>query len=439
MYKIGLAFTVLFGVLMLNSVEAQSNKSKVVTLEELFNLADANNRLLKIYSYKEKLANENLAKEKLNLLPDVSALATLSFNGDALVSDRDFSNIKSFDVPKFGNGFSLEAKQALYTGGAIKKSIENAELEEIIAQLDTKTQQQEIRFLIAGYYLDLIKLDNQQKIIEKNILQTNKLIDQIKAKSNEGVVLKNNITRYELQLKSLDVSLIKIKNSKKIINNELVKTLQLPQDTELIIDKSLNQELQILENASAWKNIAKNNNASLKQADFKIKQAENNEILAKSGRLPQVFAMATNVMNGPITFELPVINQNFNYWFVGVGIQYNISNLYKNKRKENISKIATSMESENKSIAMDEINQAIDATYIRYNETIDVYNTQLKSVELANQNYLVIKNRYVNDLVLITEMLDAENSLLDAELNAENAKINILYHYYLLKKISGTI
>ena len=97
------------------------------------------------------------------------------------------------------------------------------------------------------------------------------------------------------------------------------------------------------------------------------------------------------------------------------------------------------MESENKSIAMDEINQAIDAKYIRYNETIDVYNTQLKSVELANQNYLVIKNRYVNDLVLITEMLDAENSLLDAELNAENAKINILYHYYLLKKISGTI
>ena len=44
-----------------------------------------------------------------------------------------------------------------------------------------------------------------------------------------------------------------------------------------------------------------------------------------------------------------------------------------------------------------------------------------------------------NDLVLITEMLDAENSKLDAELKATNAQINIIFHYYQLKKLTGTI
>ena len=439
MNKIRLSVTVLLGILMLNKVEAQTNQQQVVSLNQLFKIADENNRLLKIYAYKENLAKEKTANEKLNFLPDISALTTVSYNGDALVSDRNFSNIKRFDIPKLGNGFSFEAKQLIYAGGAVKKSIENAELAEIIAQLDTKSQQQDIRFLITGYYLDLIKLDNQQQIVEKNIDQTNKLINQIKAKSNEGVVLKNNITRYELQLKSLQVTLIQIINTKKIVNNEIVKTLQLPQGTELVIDKGLDSELQLLENVDVWKNLAEVNNVAIQQADLKIKQAENNEKLAKSARLPQVFAMAADVMNGPITFELPVIDNNYNYWYVGLGVKYDISNLYKNKKKENITNIVSSIEKEGKAIAIDEINYALEASYTRYLETVEIYNTQLKSVELANQNYKVIKNRYLNDLVLITEMLDAENALLDAELNAENAKINILYHYYLLKKISGTI
>lgn len=438
-HKIGLGITILLGGLMLNEVQAQSNNKKVVSLNQLFKMADENNRLLKIYAYKEDVAKERVANEKLKRLPDISALATLSYNGDALVSDRDFSNIQRFDVPKLGNGFSLEAKQLIYAGGAVKKSIENVELAEAIAQLDYKSQQQDIRFLITGYYLDLIKLENQQKIVEKNIDQTNKLINQIKAKVTEGVVLKNNITRYELQLKSLQVSLIQIKNTKKIVNNEIVKTLQLPAETELIVDKELDCELQIIDNIDVWKNLAEINNSAIKQADFKIKQAENNEALVRSARLPQVFAMGANVMNGPITFELPVIDNNYNYWYVGVGIKYDISNLYKNKEKENITKLVSSIEKESKNIALDEVNYALEASYIRYLETLEIYTTHLKSIELANQNYTVVKNRYLNDLVLITEMLDAENALLDAEIKAENAKVNILYHYYLLKKISGTI
>ena len=439
MYRIRLVAAALFGLLMLNKVDAQIHDQKVVTLDHLFEIAEKNNRLLKIYAYKEKLAKEKTSKEKLSLLPDVSALATISYNGDALVSDRDFSNIKRFDVPKLGNGFSLEAKQLIYAGGAVKKSIENAELSELIAELDTKNQQQDIRFLITGYYLDLIKLENQQKIVEKNISQTNKLIDQIKAKANQGVALLNNVTRYELQLKSLEVNLIQILNAKKIVNNEIVKTLQLPKDTELFIDKQINDNLPSLDNADFWKNLAADHNAILQQSDLKIKQSENNQVLAKSARLPQVFAVGANVMNGPITFELPIINQNYNYWYAGLGIKYDISSLYKNKENENITKFVTSMEQESKAIAQDEINQALDTSYIKYLETIDVYQTHLKSIELANQNYTIIKNRYLNDLVLITEMLDAENALLDAELKAQNAKVNILYHYYLLKKISGTL
>ena len=56
--------------------------------------------------------------------------------------------------------------------------------------------------------------------------------------------------------------------------------------------------------------------------------------------------------------------------------------------------------------------------------------TQQKSVELAQQNYQVVSNRYNNQLALITDMIDASNIKLNVELQEVNARINIAYTYF---------
>ena len=50
-----------------------------------------------------------------------------------------------------------------------------------------------------------------------------------------------------------------------------------------------------------------------------------------------------------------------------------------------------------------------------------------------------MNNRYLNDLALITDMLDASNSKLNAELQLVNAQINILFNLYKLKKTAGCL
>lgn len=82
---------------------------------------------------------------------------------------------------------------------------------------------------------------------------------------------------------------------------------------------------------------------------------------------------------------------------------------------------------------------AVKEAYIRFQEAFTIYDTQLKSLELATQNYLVINNRYLNELALITDMLDASNSKLNAELQVANARINIIFNYYKLKKTVGNL
>ena len=70
--------------------------------------------------------------------------------------------------------------------------------------------------------------------------------------------------------------------------------------------------------------------------------------------------------------------------------------------------------------------------------TVEVQ-TQEKQVELADQNYAVVRNRYDNDLALLTDMLDASNMKLSADIALVNARINMLYNYYKLKYLTHTL
>lgn len=65
--------------------------------------------------------------------------------------------------------------------------------------------------------------------------------------------------------------------------------------------------------------------------------------------------------------------------------------------------------------------------------------TQQKQVELANQNYSVVQNRYQNGLALMTDMVDASNIKLSAEIALVNARINMLYNFYKLKYVTNTL
>ena len=120
-----------------------------------------------------------------------------SYWGNGKLWDRDFGNAMTIDMPHFGNNFALEAQQVVYAGGAISSGIRQAELGKLLAELDLQKNVQEIRFLLVGHYLNLYKLDNQIKVLQKNMELTDEVIANMKARREQGTVLKNDITRYE--------------------------------------------------------------------------------------------------------------------------------------------------------------------------------------------------------------------------------------------------
>ncbi|WP_266205875.1 TolC family protein [Pontibacter kalidii] len=420
-------------------LSAQNAAALKLNLEDLFEMAEAKNRALKISDYNRQLADAAVTDAKKKALPSLEASVSASYLGDGWIADRDFSNGLKAPMPHFGNNFAIEASQVIYAGGAVDATIKNAELGEQVAALQKDNDRQGIRFLLAGYYLEMAKLENQKQVLQNSISQTQKLLEQINAKYKQGLALRSNITRYELQLKSLELNLVKLENSSTILNSELATALNLPKGTTIQVDELQTIAPNYQADPNYWQDLAVANAPVLKQLDLRAEQSKNQETLARADKKPQVVAFAANKLDGPVVIEVPPLDKNFNYWYLGVGLTYNIASLYKADSRVNLAQLSMQKVLEQNELVKDNLFQEIHAAYIRYQETFQVYDTHLKSQELANENYTVIRNRYLDELVLITEMLDAQNAKIDAELQAANAQINILFSFYNLKKLTGTL
>ncbi len=416
-------------------VVAQSH----MTITQLFEHIEENSKSLRTSKSGVEAANLGIESAKSKKLPDLDASLSFSYIGNALLTDRDFSNVHGLSSPHFGNNFAFQAQQVVYAGGAINAGIKLAELGKQQAEVGVKFTRQQTRFIALGQYLDLYKIDNRIKVYEKNIELTRQLIDDIKAKQTQGMALKNDITRYELQMESLKLGLTALHNNRSILNHQLCNTLGMDESEQIIPDATIADKTYAKDGEAYWQTVGTMNSPLLEQSSNAIRIAEQKEKIAKSDLLPKVAFVAADNFDGPILFELPPVNKNLNVWYVGVGVKYSLSSLFKSNKRIKQAAVETRQAREAHAVQTEQLNNNVQAAYVQYKQTYVELETQQKSVELARQNYEVINSRYLNQMALVTDMVDASNLKLNAELSEVDARINIVYAYYRMKYVAGEI
>ena len=447
-------------VLFLLSLSTFFNPLKAQSLQQLYDLADHYNQQIVVSQTGLRAASEAVMAAKNAMLPNVELSASGSYIGDATLMSRGFSTNGTTDViiagigpqkvrngrqetPHWGNSFTAQVSQIIYAGGAIRAGIRITELGEQMATLDVEKNRQEVRFLITGYYLDLYKLQNQQMVIDRNIQLTEKVIKDMEARCQQGMVLKNDITRYELQLMTLQLTKEKLKDAQSIINHQLCTTLHMADKKVIVVDTTkLNQEiasLKTIANEHNWQQTASENNIGIRQADVAIQLAEQKIKTTNAASLPSLALIAEDNLFGPYTNDLIPVNANVNAWFVGIGLKYDLGSLWKNKHNINHARIHHQQSQEQLVLARENVEKSVQAGYVNFLTSFKEVETQLKQVELATQNYDVVQNRYQNQLALLTDMLDASSMKLSADMALVNAQISLLYNYYKLKYISNTL
>lgn len=430
--------TGLLSIVLLSS-EVCAHGQSVITLEEIFESAEANSAQLRPSFTAQTEAEHEISVARAGRLPDINVSLSVSYIGDGFTTKRDFSDYQKAPIPHLGNGLTLNINQPVYTGGAVTNSIKLAELKSTAARYATDFQRDNIRFQLTGLYLDIYKFHNLRKVVESNITSARKILQEMHARYEQGTALQNDITRYELLVSNLELQLIKINNTIDILNVNLVTIAGLPEGTVIepdttILDRSLPNE-----SANWWQDEALKHAPSLSLSRTQVDISRKAEALVNAERLPKIGLQAGWSTDGPILVEIPPINRNLSYWYVGVGISYNLSSIYKSNRSAAKARTATRHAMEELDATRENVALTVNSDYVRYLESYEELKTQQKSVELAERNYRTTSTRYSAEMALITDMLDAANAKLDAEQQLVNARINIIYYYYKLLFTTGKI
>jgi len=420
------------------AIAAKAQSERRMTVDDLFQLVESNSKTLQEAKISVEFARKGIEAARSQRLPDVNATLSASYNGNVVVMNRDFTNANGYSSPHFGNSFALEAQQVVYAGGAIDAGIRMAELQRDMAQTGHQLTSEAQRFMALGQYLDLYKIQNRMQVMEQNISLTQRLISDIRSKQEQGMALKNDVTRYELQMETLRLGLRRLQDQRAVLNHQLCNTVGL-QDVLIVPDTTMMASALSHEGMNHWNQTALSSSPRMKQSQLSTQIAEQQLRLAKSELLPKVALVVADNFSGPFIYDIPPLDKNINYWYVGVGVKYPISSLFKKNKKVAQAQIGIRQSREQQRVVAESLDNQVHEAWTLYRQSFADLDTQRKSVQLARQNYEVVNERYLNQMALITDMLDASNILLNAELQEVDARINIIYAYYKMKYIAGTL
>lgn len=409
-----------------------------LTLTDIFTRIENENQTMSMLRTAQEAAEEGIKSAKNARYPEINAELNVSYIGDGFLTDRNFSNYTKAPSPHFGNGFTLEALQVVYAGGAVNAAVKMAEHEGHMSEAVISKSRQGLRLMAAGEYLDLFRTDNSIKVYKENIALTTKLIEEINARREQGLALAADVTRYELRLEMLKLDLVRLQNTREIMNYRLVNSLGLPEGT--VISSILGDEEDMRDRSRQnWQEIAADASPEMKVSGIKADMALTRQKLVRSERLPKIAVVAYENFNGPITFEIPPIDKNLNIWYVGLGIRYNFSSLYKSGHELKQAAIEVRQAEQAKNVTEENLRNDVQKAYADYMQSYVELETREKSLQLADENYERIHDRYMEQLVLVTDMLDAFNMKLDAELGVSAANAEIQYRLCCLRYAAGVL
>ncbi|WP_160136923.1 TolC family protein [Chryseobacterium sp. c4a] len=415
-----------------------SQQVKQMTAGEVADLAIQNHQQLKVSAQNIDIAKQNINVAKLQKLPTITASTSQFYLGDAVVIDKDFSNSTKVPMPHYGSSYAVQATQLIFKGGLVNKSIEMAGLREQLSELDFEKNKQDVRFLVISNYLDVYKIINQEEVFQNNKKLAQERLKNIQKFYQQGMVTRNEVIRGELALKNLDQGILTLSNNRKILNYNLNIALGLSSDTEIVPTENLeNKDAGI--GMDYYMSLAHDSNPMLKSAQKNIAVADKNIEIIKTDNMPTLAGFGGYTLQRPITTRNPVLDMYSGGWQTGVSLSYNIDTLYKTKEKVKLGELQKNQANDAMTLVQQNVDMGVNAAYTKYQEAIQQADILNDSKRLAEENYKITEAKYLNQLAVQAEMIDAQNQKLQSELDYANAEINVLYQYYNLLKSTGTL
>ena len=404
-----------------------------LSLQQIFDITDNKSHTIKEAEFLIEKALNELEFVKMQFTPDITLSATAGYQGNGILMNRNFTNSESVVLPHFSNSLSLQINQPILDM-TLNKEKELRKSTNKVLDIQLRLKQQDIRIMLADWFLQYIKYLHLNDILEKDRNRILKLLHETNYRYEQGTALRSDVTYYKLELQKRELAIVKNNNLLKILNFQFTRILEYPENCIIIPSEDIPspQKLSI-------RNLQPANALSYMESMAQYKESLANEAFVKSTKWPQISGWFENSLTGPLSSSTPPLDKNINNWEVGISLSYNLGNLYKYKSKIKSAQSESKSIAEHSDLVYRKTETELFTIQTKLKELLEEFDIRTEQIRLAEDLYQLTYERYSGGTAILTEMLDARNNLLQANIEFLDIQIEAYYQYCIIKKIMGEL
>ena len=438
-----IAFLFVASLLISQNALAQS---QTLTLKDAIKYALEN----KADSKKAKLEVENsnyqIQEARSRALPQISGNGNMTYNPslqlNALPGDIFGAPGTTVLAPlgqdwTAGAGVSLTQTifdQAVFTG--LKAAKTTREFYQINQQL---TEEKVIENVANAYYQVFVQRE-KLAVVDSNYVNTSKVRDIIKGQFDNGLAKKIDLDRMTVNLYNINTQRQQLINAVQLQENSLKFYMGMPIATNIVIPK---EEFEVTPHAlSESPNTANRTEYLALEKQEQLLNYKKKSVIAEYYPTLSITGSYNYLGQGP---EMPLFAKPADgvYWtdysaiglnmkipiFTGFGTRARVRQADVEIRKIKEDMIDTKLS----------LDLAYENARTQINNSLITINSQRENVQLAQEVLDNTKNNYYNGLAPLTDLLDAENSHVEAQNNYTSALLDYKLAEIQLIKAKGEL
>jgi outer membrane protein TolC len=408
-----------------------------LSLEQAISLSLQNSGKLKIANAKVEEAVAASHEARDHRLPDVK------MSGSYLRLNNPTVDLKVKTGSGTGGG-DMKVEQAVYgmanvsmplfAGFKIKRGIESARFLEQATRLDAEKDHDEVVQNAIGAYCNLYKAKRSVELVKETLEREEQRVKDFSDLEKNGLLARNDLLKAQLQQSNVELALLEAESNLKMTTVNMALLLGLPEGTALTPDSTSIEPVTDAGTLTKWEDAALVQRKDRAALNARI-GATNASIMAMKGD----YYPALAITGGYIAADVPNLLTLTNAVNLGLGLQYNLGSIWKTGAKIDAAKARLHQAQATEGILADQIRLEVNNAYQQYLLSLKKITVYQKSVEQTNENYRITKNKYDNNLVTTTELLDADVAQLQAKLNYAFSKADALVAYKKLQQVTGML
>lgn len=417
------------------------DSTKQITLQQAIDMSVQNSKNLKISRAKIDEATAALQEANDRRLPDFNISGSYLRLANPTIDLKTKSNSggsggSESSSPKVNQALYGMAtlSMPLYAGGRIKYGIESAKLLKQASMLDADNDKEAVIYNATKAYINLYKSFEAVVLVKENLQSSLSRDTNFSSLEKNGLLARNDLLKSQLQTSNIELSLLDAERNNKMAMVNMNLLIGLPENTNLVLDTTFINTKQELKNFEDYENLALQNRKDIQAAGYRKNATA---IAIKSAKAETYPSIA--LTGGYVAADIPKFLTITNAVNVGIGVKYNLASLYKKNTSLMQAKARQTEAFAMTELLNDQVRSNVNQDYQDYllsQKKIEVYE---KAYEQAKENYRITKNKYDNNLVTITDLLDADVAQLQSKLNISFGKADAVLAYNKLLQTTGSL